>query len=155
MYEFSCHIHSKFLLENIFKQIILPILMSERDVKYYKQLAKQFEIKEKLLDEKEDQIELEGAKAYNQKRQAQASASLQQQMIKVRKLKDEGKAEKALKLEIKLKKKEAEIAKFKQSVSEIQKKIDKKKLDIRKIEAELEGIESKVRTEFADKFTQM
>ncbi|MBY9002229.1 MAG: hypothetical protein KGD64_15015 [Candidatus Heimdallarchaeota archaeon] len=129
--------------------------MSERDVKYYRQLSKQFEIKEKLFDEKEDYYELEGAKASYQQRQASDKASHSEQMIKVNKLKEEGKADKALKLEVKVKKKEAEIAKYKQTISNIQKKIDKKKLDVRKIEDELEKMESQLRTDFADKFTQM
>ena len=129
--------------------------MSERDIKYYKQLSKQYEIKEKLFDVKEDYDELEGDKAGHQKKQARANVSLVEQMIKVNKLKNDGKADKALKIEIKLKKKEAEIAKYKQTIAEIQKKMGKKKLDIRKIEAELERIESQLRSDFADKFTQM
>lgn len=129
--------------------------MSERDIKYYKQLSKQYEIKEKLFDVKEDYDELEGEKASYQKKQASANVSLIELMIKISKLKEDGKADKALKQEIKTKKKEAEIAKFKQTISVIQKKMGKKKLDIRKIEAELERIESQLRSDFADKFTQM
>ena len=129
--------------------------MTERDIKYYKQLAKQFGVKEKLFDDKEDYNELEGLKASYQKKQASARVNHHEQMIKVNKLKEEGKADKALKLEVKVKKKEAEISKFKQTISSVQSKIDKKKLDIRKIEGELEKLESELRVNFADKFTEM
>lgn len=129
--------------------------MSERDIKYYKQLAKQFSVKTKLFDQKEDYNELEGAKANYQKKQAEANVSLQEQMLKVNKLKNEGNADKALKLEAKAKKKEADIAKIKHTISEIQKKIDKKKQDVRKVEDELTKLENQLKSDFADKFTQM
>ena len=129
--------------------------MSEREVKYYKLLAKKFKITEKVFDEKEDFIELEGDKASFQRKQAIGKAEVQEQLIKVQKLRDSGNEDKALKQEMKLKKKEAAIAKFKRTISDIQRKIDKQKLEVRKIEDELEKIESKLRSDFADKFTQM
>jgi len=127
--------------------------MSERDIKYYKKLAKKFKVKEKMFDEKEDFNELEGDKASFQRKQAEGKAEVQEQLLKIQKLRESGNEDKALKQEIKLKKKEAAIAKYKINITDNQKKMDKKKLEIRKIEDELEEIESQLRSDFADKFT--
>lgn len=129
--------------------------MSDRDIKYYKKLAKKFKVKEKLFDEKEDFNELEGDKASLQRKQAEGKAEVQEQLLKIQKLRESGNEDKALKQEMKLKKKEATITKYKKNITDIQKKMDKKKLEVRKIEDNLEEIESQLRSDFADKFTQM
>ncbi|MHA1954209.1 MAG: hypothetical protein ACW96U_09725 [Candidatus Heimdallarchaeaceae archaeon] len=129
--------------------------MSEREAKYYRMLAKKFEITEKVFEAKEDYNELEADKAEHQKKQAKGNAEVQEQLLKIQKLRNDGKEDKALKQEMKSKKKEADIAQFKRTIQEIQSKIEKKKLDILKIEGELQKVETKLRADFAEKFTQM
>ena len=129
--------------------------MSEREINYYKLLAKHYGIKEKYFDIQEDIDELEGKKAYYQKQQANVNRERQELLIKVNKLRSEGKEDKALKQEMNLKKKEVNIANSKKSIQDIQKKIEKKKLEFQKTRAELEKSESQLKTDFADKFSQL
>ena len=129
--------------------------MSEREIKYYKKLAKKFEITEKLFEAKEDYNELEADKASAQKKQAKGNSEVQEQLMKIQKLRNDGKEDKALKQEMKTKKKESDIAQYKRDIQDIQSKIEKKKQDILKIESELQKVEAQLRSDFAEKFTQM
>jgi chromosome segregation ATPase len=129
--------------------------MSEREAKYYRMLSKKFDVTEKLFEAKEDYNELEADKASVQKKQAKGNAEVEEQQLKIVKLRNDGKEDKALKQEMKLKKKESDIAQFKRDIQEIQSKIEKKKLDILKIESELQKVETQLRSDFAEKFTQM
>ncbi len=128
--------------------------MSERDINYFKLLAKYYGIKEKFFDIKEDIDELEGKKAYYQKQQANVNRELQGMLLKINKLRSDGKADKALKQEMNLKKKEVNVANYKKSIQDIQNKIEKIKLEFQKTRTELEKTESQLKMEFPDKFNQ-
>ena len=125
--------------------------MSQREVKYFKLLAKMYEIKERFFSIREDLDEDEGDKAELQKKQANLNKQIQEQMIKINKLKEEGKTDKVLKEEMNLKKKEANIAKYKQNIQKVQRRIEKRKADLQKYEVELRKIESEINLDFPEK----
>ncbi|TET80207.1 MAG: hypothetical protein E3J43_02540 [Candidatus Heimdallarchaeota archaeon] len=129
--------------------------MSEREVKYYKLLAKFYGTKEKFFDVKEDLDELEGKKVYFKRKNAEVNKELQEQLIKINKLKESGKGDKALKEEAKLKKKEVTIAENRSKIQSILMKIEKKKLEFQKVRAEMEKTEAQIKTEYSDKFTEL
>ena len=129
--------------------------MSEREVKYYKLLAKFYQTKMKNFDVKEDLDELEGKKVFFKMKNAEINKEMQEQLIKIKKMKESGKADKALKDEAKLKKKELEIAENKKKIQSIIMKIEKKKTEFQKVRSDMEKSEAVLKTEFSDRFTEL
>ena len=129
--------------------------MSEREVKYYKLLAKFYHTKMKHFDVKEDLDELEGKKVYFKMKNAEINKEIQEQLIKINKMKESGKGDKALKEEAKLKKKELAIAENKKKIQSILMKLEKKKAEFQKVRSEMEKSETQIKTEFSDKFTEL